>query len=69
MYKQRPDGSFRLRASFPIDSKRVIAMNAICNKLDISFEKACKIAVDRMVNDFTKDGKVIVPEDMPQKVV
>ncbi len=68
MYKQRPDGSFRLRASFPINSERVIAMNAICNKLDISFEKACKIAVDRMVNDFTKDGKVIPPGDMPQKM-
>ena len=68
MYKQRPDGSFRLRASFPINSERVIAMNAICNKLDISFEKACKIAVDRMVNDFTKDGQVIPPENMPQKL-
>ncbi len=68
MYKQRPDGSFRLRASFPINSERVIAMNAICNKMDISFEKACKIAVDRMVKDFTKDGKVMIPEDMQQKV-
>jgi len=68
MYKQRKDGSFRLPASFPIDSTRVIAMNAICNKLDISFEKACKIAVDRLVNDFTKDGQVIISEDMPQKV-
>jgi hypothetical protein len=69
MYKQRPNGTFRLRASFPIDSARVIAMNAICNKLDISFEKACKIAVDRMVDDFTKDDQVIIPEDMPQKVM
>ncbi len=69
MYKQRTNGSFRLRASFPIDSKRVIAMNAICNKMDISFEKACKIAVDRMVKDFTKDGQVMIPEDMPQKGV
>ena len=66
MYKQRKDGSFRLRASFPIDSERVIAMNAICNKLDISFEKACKIAVDRMVKDFTEKGKVKTPENMPQ---
>jgi len=67
MYKQRPNGKFRLRASFPIDSTRVIAMNNICNKLDISFEKACKIAVDRLVEDFTKNQEVINPENMPQK--
>ncbi|MCF6253104.1 MAG: hypothetical protein L3J75_17825 [Methylococcaceae bacterium] len=69
MYKQRSNGTFRLRASFPIDSERVIAMNAICNKLDMSFEKVCKIAVDRLVNDFTQNGQVVIPEDMPQKKV
>lgn len=67
MYKQKKDGSFRLRASFPIDSERVIAINAICNKMNISFAKACKIAVDRMIKDFTQEGIVIIPENMPQK--
>ena len=69
MYKQRPNGTFRLRASFPIDSARVIAMNDICNKLDVSFEKACKIAIDRLVDDFTQNKQVVIPEDMPQKGV
>ena len=66
MYKRRENGAFRMRASFPIDSERVIAMNAICNKLEISFAAACKLAVDRLVNDFTVDGQVKIPENLSQ---
>ena len=66
MYKRRENGAFRMRASFPIDSDRVIAMNAICSKLEISFAATCKLAVDRLVNDFTVDGLVKIPKNMSQ---
>ena len=67
MYERHKNGRFRARASFDITERRIVAMNAICEKMDVSFQKLCLLALDRLINDFTKNGKVKIPKDMPEK--
>lgn len=44
-YKEHKDGSFRLRASFPMDRELMLKANAVCNLEQISMYELCRDAV------------------------
>lgn len=50
-YKQRADGSFRMRASFPISSELVERANRVCELEDTSMYRLCRDALARYVDD------------------
>lgn len=50
-YKQREDGSFRLRASFPMNKELILKANAVCERDGISMYALCRQAVERYVDD------------------
>jgi hypothetical protein len=44
-YMQGKDGSFRLRASFPMDKKLILKANAACEKHNLTMFRLCYEAV------------------------
>lgn len=49
-YKERKDGGFRLRASFPMDRDLILKANAVCERDDISMYSLCRQAVEQYVD-------------------
>jgi len=59
-YMQRQDGSFRLRASFPMDRKLILKANAALEKHGLTMFKLCYMAVDRYCDELLAEA---VPAD------
>lgn len=49
-YKERDDGSFRLRASFPMNRDLILKANAVCEQDGISMYALCRQAVEQYVD-------------------
>lgn len=47
-YQMRPDGRFRLRASFDIPAVLVERMNALCERTGLSMASLCLFACERL---------------------
>lgn len=50
-YKQRQDGSFRMRASFPISPELVERANLVCGLEGLSMYQLCRKAVEHYVEE------------------
>jgi hypothetical protein len=65
MYKQRSDGTYRLRASFKIEPRQVEGLNVICIKTGLNFSEVCSRAVDIVLEKYVKDGEFSYPDESP----
>lgn len=65
MYKQRPNGGFRARASFPITPLQIQGLNVICEKTGLSFAAVCARGVDKSIADYVEHGVFKYPDATP----
>lgn len=65
MYKKRPDGSYRLRASFRVSPQQVEGLNVICQKTGLSFSDVCSKAVDIAIDKYVVQGQFVYPNETP----
>lgn len=58
-YKPRPDGNFRMRASFAIKRDHVIGLNTICEATGLPLSELCGIAIGHLVAHYVQGGQFL----------
>lgn len=65
MYKQKPNGTFRMRASFQVSTQQVEGLNVICRRTGLPFSEVCSKALDITLAHYVKDGQFVYPDHTP----
>ena len=65
MYKQKSNGTFRMRASFAVSTQQVEGLNIICRRTGLSFSEVCSKALDMTLAAYVKDKAFVYPDDTP----
>lgn len=61
MYKQKANGSFRMRASFAVTTMQVEGLNVICRRTGLSFSDVCSKALDITLSAYVRDKQFRKP--------
>lgn len=56
MYKKKANGTFRLRASFPVSPDQIKGLNVICEKTGLSFSEVCSKSLDIALKTYIDSG-------------